>query len=94
MKVYYNRLNDTIREAKSIKIKFPGYVQDGEWHGKGTYVGEFKDGMRHGQGTMTYASGLKYAGEWQDGKWHGQGTLTHTDGTKYVGEWKDNLPDG
>jgi len=88
--------------------KYVGEFENGNLHGKGTfinqdcngsefaeYVGDYKYGEPHGQGRFTLCDGDQYIGELKNGERHGQGTHTSRRlGLKYVGEWENSKKHG
>ena len=89
---------ETITQTFTNADRYVGEIQNGQFHGQGTYFfsngneyeGRFHEGKYHGQGVYKFASGERYEGEFRDGKFHGHGVYTWAGGLRFEGIWQDN----
>ena len=89
---------ETITQTFTNADRYVGEIQNGQFHGQGTYFfsngneyeGRFHEGKYHGQGVFKFASGERFEGEFRDGKFHGQGVYTWAGGLRFEGAWQNN----
>ncbi len=86
---------ETITQTFANADRYVGQIQNGHFHGQGTYFfsngneyeGTFRKGKYHGQGVFKFASGERYEGEFREGKFHGYGVYTWAGGLRFEGTW-------
>ena len=89
---------ETITQTFANADRYVGEIQNGQFHGQGTYFfsngneyeGAFHEGKYNGQGVYKFASGERYEGEFRNGKFNGKGTYSWSDGNKFEGVFKDD----
>lgn len=67
-------------------------------HGKGSFVGIFKEGEFHGRGRLeipiSFTEKAVYVGSYERGKRSGRGTYWNGRGNLYIGEWRSDKRHG